>query len=125
MKIDRTKLIILDGNQERVVFVNSHQAWAHTANDLRDYLRMYVSGYTLNEVADHFDLTYGTVYHALKNNVVGDFSYFRKLHKVNRKRLTSGEDLMTMAQYKYKDYVRKPQGKWDETGRWVWLERQF
>ena len=123
MKIDRTKLIILDGNQERIVTVNSHQAWAHSANDLRNYLRMYVSGYTLSEIADYYEMTYSIIYGALTNNVVGEMSYFRKLHKINRKRLTDGQDLMTMAQYKYKDYEPDPRGFWDHTGRWVWLQR--
>jgi len=115
MKIDKTKLITLDPKQERVVVVNSWQAWAHSTNELRDYLRMYLSGYKLSEIADYFDITYSSVYNALRNNVITKMSEFKPLHKINRKNLEKGDKLMTWG-----DYVKiQKQGEWDTKGRWV------
>ena len=68
MKIDVAKLIILSGKMNTQV-INS-RAWAHGDNDLRRFLRMYLTGYTLTEIGDYFDMTYGSVYSALTVNLI-------------------------------------------------------
>ena len=39
------------------------------------------------KVADYYEMTYSIIYGALTNNVVEEMSYFRKLHKINRKKI--------------------------------------
>jgi hypothetical protein len=122
MKIDVSKLIILSGKMQTRV-INS-RAWAH--NDLRRFLRMYLTGYTLTEIGDYFDMTYGSVYSAITINLISDLSYFKPMHQENRKRLQDGTRLMSVAEYE--DSIkpepktpRKPKyhSYWDERGRWV------
>ena len=117
MKIDKTKLITLSGEMERVVVVNGFRSWAHSVNELRDYFRMYLSGYTLREVGDYYDLTYKTVHAALRTNLVRSLSYFKPMHKENRKRLKEGKEPLTVL--KFETNINDYHGYWDKSGRWV------
>lgn len=115
MKIDVAKLIILSGKMNTQV-INS-RAWAHSDNDLRRFLRMYLTGYTLTEIGDYFDMTYGSVYSALTVNLISNLSYFKPMHLENRKRIQKGDKPMTVAQFENRSH--EYHGYWDKTGRWV------
>lgn len=117
MKIDRNNLIHLSGKMERVVVVNGGRAWAHSVNELRDYFRMYLSGYSLREVGEYYDLTYHSVHAALTNNLVNKLSYYKPMHRENRKRLKAGEKPLTVVQFESR--VTEYHGYWDESGKWV------
>lgn len=117
MKIDKTKLITLSGEMEHIVVVRGAKAWAHSVNELRDYFRMYLSGYTLREVGDYYDITYNTVHAALRTNLVRSLAHFKPMHKENRKRLKANEKPLTVL--KFEININDYHGYWDKSGHWV------
>lgn len=99
MKIEFDKLIELSGAMKVTTNINGGFAKAHSSRDLASYLQMYISGYTLSEIAEYYEMTYKSVYSALSSNVIGDWEQIRPLHRTNRKRLQNNEPLMTVGQY--------------------------
>ena len=99
MKIELDKLIELSGAMKVTTNINGGFAVAHSSGDLAAYLQMYISGYTLSEIGDYYEMTYSSVYNALKSNVISDWEKIRPLHRTNRKRLENNEPLMTVGQY--------------------------
>ena len=70
----------------------------YTAVEVKQYFNMYISGYTLKEVAEHFEVSLGRVGNALSKHV-GVMRYWNKLSKENRYRRHGELKLMHVKEF--------------------------
>tara|TARA_R100000951_G_scaffold69412_2_gene58438 strand:- start:4762 stop:5082 length:321 start_codon:yes stop_codon:yes gene_type:complete len=70
----------------------------YTDVEVKQYFNMYISGYTMKEVADHFEVKFGRVGNALSKHV-GVMPYWKKLSKENRYRRHGELDLMQVKEF--------------------------
>jgi len=70
----------------------------YTDVEVKQYFNMYISGYTLQEVAEHFEVSLGRVGNALSKHV-GIMQYWQKLSKENRYRRHGELELMHVKEF--------------------------
>ena len=66
MKIEFDKLIELSGAMKVTTNINGGFAKAHSSRDLASYLQMYISGYTLSEIGDYYEMTYKSYFPSME-----------------------------------------------------------
>jgi len=73
----------IDANVKSTKHTNAKGAVPYTTEEVKKYFRMYISGYTAKEVADHFEVKKSRVDRALTNKV-GATRLWAKLCKENK-----------------------------------------
>jgi len=75
----------IDGNVKSVGNTIRRSGKPYTPEEVKDYFRMYISGYTSKEVAEHFDVKKSRIDNALTKHV-GVTRLWAKLCKENKYR---------------------------------------
>lgn len=72
---------------------------AYTHKEVKKYLRMYLSGYTMKEVAEHYAVSPNRVNNSVRRHFSRNMKYWSNMSKANRKRRLGDMKLITVPEW--------------------------
>lgn len=66
----------------------------YSPDEVIKYVRMYLSGYSASEIAEHFDVSEPRVYNGMRRHFMVNLSYWRGLSRANKLRRLGGLKLI-------------------------------
>ena len=88
----------IKGSVESVLCIRpDHRAYTH--KEVKKYVSMYLSGYTMKEVAEHYDVAASRVQNSVRRHFCSNMKYWFNMSKVNRKRRLGNMKLITISEW--------------------------
>ena len=72
---------------------------AYTHKEVKNYLRMYLSGYTMKEVAEHYNVPVHRAQNSVRRHFSRNMKYWARMSKLNRMRRLGGLKLITVSEW--------------------------